>query len=191
MNAVILNGSAKGDAAVSAVYDFLLEELPGFGWEVESFVLHDITITPCAGDFGCWVRTPGICLVDDAARTITMKAVQSDLLVLLTRITFGGYSSELKKALDRMISMISPFFTKVNGEVHHEPRYEAYPTLVALGVLPEPDEESEQIFRTLVERNAVNLYNPAHRTEVLFASEGPEKLRERVRAIFSEVEVCA
>lgn len=51
---------------------------------------------------------------------------------------------------------------KIEGEVHHKPRYERYPRLMGVGVLPQPDEESERIFTTLVSRNAINLHALAH-----------------------------
>jgi len=43
----------------------------------------------------------------------------SELVVLLTPITFEGYCSELKKAVDRVIPLILPYFLFVRHEVHH------------------------------------------------------------------------
>lgn len=39
-----------------------------------------------------------------------------------------------KKGLDRLIGLVSPFFTKIAGETHHRPRYDRYPALLAVGV---------------------------------------------------------
>jgi hypothetical protein len=115
--------------------------------------------------------------------------VQSDLTIYLTAVTFGGYSSELKKAVDRIICLLSPFFMRINGEVHHRPRYERYPRLVGVGVLSCPDEESERLFTTLVERNAINLHSPAHGAGVVLTDQGAEQMRERVRTILSKAGV--
>jgi len=72
------------------------------------------------------------------------------------------YSSELKKALDRVpCPVLLPFFAKIYGEIHHGKRYDKYPNLVAFGVLSNPDEESENTFATLVARNAINLHTTA------------------------------
>jgi multimeric flavodoxin WrbA len=53
--------------------------------------------------FGCWVKAPGECVIDDGARSAAKKLVPSDLAVFLSPIVFGGYSYELKKVLDRQI----------------------------------------------------------------------------------------
>ena len=104
--------------------------------------------------------------------------IGSDVLVLLTPVTFGGYSSEIKKAMDRSICMVSPFFRRVDGEVHHKLRYRRYPALAAVGVLHEPDEEQERIFGTLVERNALNFASPATAVCVLPAGAPPSVVRD-------------
>lgn len=189
MKAVVLNGSEKGDNALNTVYEIITDELKGIGWEVESFILHDTKIAHCLGCFGCWVKTPGICVIDDAGREVARKVIQSDLTVFLTPVTFGGYSSELKKALDRLIPLISPFFMKIEGEVHHKPRYERYPRLMGVGVLPHPDEESEGLFKTLIGRNAINFRGPAHAGGVVLSSQSSEEIRENIQTLLIEVGV--
>src|SRR5437763_961779 len=61
----------------------------------------------------------------------------------------NGYSSELKKAVDRIICLISPLFKRIDGEVNHHDRYARYPDLLGVGVLPAPHAAQEQIFHTL------------------------------------------
>ena len=92
---------------------------------------------------------------------------RADVIVYFTPVTFGGVSSELKKALDRMIPNISPFFAKVEGETHHQKRYAQPASLIGLGVLPAPDREAEALFKTLVEDNATNLRSPRTAVAVL------------------------
>lgn len=131
------------------------------GWEVEGIQLHEVDAAGCMGCFGCWIRTPGICVIDDVSREITRKMITSDLLMYLTPIHFGGYSYHLKKAVDRMIPIVSPFFVKVEGEVHHAKRYDMYPKFGAIGILNYPDEIQERIFKRLVAKNAMNMYSPS------------------------------
>jgi multimeric flavodoxin WrbA len=189
MKAVILNGSRQGETTLENVHKIVLDELSNVGGEVQSFMLHDLDIGYCQGDFGCWIKTPGECIQKGIARDIARAFIQSDLVVYLTPITFGGYSSELKKAVDHLICLISPFFTKINGEVHHKPRYAHYPRVMAVGVLPQPDAEAEQIFRTLVSRNAINMHAPAHAAGVVVSSDGMEQARARIASLFAAVEV--
>lgn len=135
------------------------------------------------------MQTPGVCVIDDAGRDVARAFIQSDLVIFLTPVAFGGYSSELKKAVNRLICVLSPFFVKIEGEVHHRPRYERYPRLVGVGVLPQADAESERIFTTLVGRNAINMHAPAHAGGVVLSSQGADEIRERIQALFATVEV--
>jgi hypothetical protein len=189
MKAVILNGSENGDAALDGVHKIIVDELTGVGWEVDPLILHEMEIRHCVGCFGCWVKTPGVCVINDAGRDVARAVIQSDLVIYLTPVTFGGYSSQLKKALDRSICLVTPFFTKVDGEIHHEPRYERYPRIMGVGVLPQADEESERIFTTLVGRNAINAHTPAHVGGVILSSQGAGEIRKEIQTFFKAVEV--
>jgi len=168
MRALVLDGSREGDDAAAAARSALLDALAGRDWQADALELRGMEIAPCMGCFGCWQRTPGICVIDDAGRQVARRAARCDLLIFFTRLTFGGYSSELKKAVDRLIPNISPFFTKVGGEVHHRLRYSSAPRLLAVGLAAAPDEEAEGIFRTLVERNAVNMHSPARAAAIVY-----------------------
>jgi hypothetical protein len=189
VKAVLLDGSLNGEPATSLVRGLVAAELEARGWNVQPFTLREMEIRPCIGCFGCWVQTPGQCLIDDAAREIAPAVIGSDLVIYLTPVTFGGYSSELKKALDRCICLILPFFTKVDGEVHHKPRYDRYPRLLGLGLLPEADAESERIFKTLVGRNAINMHAPAHAAGVILDNQPADAVRAEIQTLLEAVEV--
>lgn len=189
MKAILLNGSRDDDDTLNRSREIVTGELRDRGWEVQEFLLGEIDIFHCLGCFGCWVKTPGLCVIKDSARDIARMYIRSDLAVLLTPVTFGGYSSELKKALDRIICVISPFFKKVRGEVHHRPRYDRYPRLMAIGVLPETDAWEEDIFSTLVERNAINLYAPSHVVGILFKDQSNEAIQSSIRKLLRKIGV--
>lgn len=189
MKAIILDGSPNGDTALDAVRQTIVDELD-VAWEVESLPLRDLEIRHCVGCFGCWMQTPGVCIINDAGRDVVRKFVQSDLAVFVTPVTFGGYSSQLKKAVDRLACPVqSPFFKRIKGEVHHKPRYEWYPRLMVVGVLPQADEESERIFSMLVGRNAINLHAPAHAKSVVLQSQSPDEIRRKIQTLLTTLEV--
>ncbi len=190
MNVTLLNGTLAGDATAEAVYDLLLTELAARGHTVTTFVLRDIEITPCTGCFGCWMRTPGRCVLPKGGHDIAKAVVRSELTILLTPIIFGGYSSELKKALDHLIMNILPFFTKVAGETHHVPRYEEPPNLLALGALPAMDGESERIFRALVERNAINFYAETHAVGIFTPAQLENGARAELTRLLDHMEAA-
>lgn len=181
MRTLILDGSQAGDETAAAVRNALAADQP----DARTLTLRELTIGNCAGDFFCWVRSPGRCNVDDDNRVVAAEVMTSDVTVLLTPVTFGGYCGLLKRAMDHLIQNISPFFTAIEGETHHRPRYRRYPDLVVIGWLPEPDERAEQVFRHLVACNGINFYAEQPRCDVLVGELTPQRLRERVRAVLA------
>lgn len=154
MQTIILDGSHSGDPLAVRLNAALRAHVP----KAETVVVREKRIGNCAGDFFCWVRSPGICNVNDDNRLIAARIVQSDLLVYLTPVTFGGYSSALKRMVDHQIQNILPFFTSVSGEIHHQKRYERYPNVLAIGWMDAPDPRAEAVFRHLVHRNSINMH---------------------------------
>ncbi len=186
----ILNGMRENSSPTETVHMTLVNTLARLNWNVTSFTLKDEEIRPCLGCFGCWLQTPGQCILPET-HEITANVVQSDLVVFLTPITFGGYSSELKKAVDHLIPNILPFFTQVNGETHHKPRYQHYAKLLIIGVTPEQDTTGERIFTTLAERNAINMWAPAWHADVLTHAQIAHGLETTVATWFDALEVHA
>jgi hypothetical protein len=188
MKATLLNGALPGDGFIDAVAAALQNMLPRQGWAVTPWTLRDEKSAYCLGCFECWTKTPGLCRIDDVGRDIAQSVIQSDLAIYLTPITFGGYSSELKKAVDRIICLISPFFRRIDGEVHHRARYDRYPELLGVGVLPAPHPAQEQLFHTLVGRNAINMHAPAHGSAVVYRSQDPAAAVATLRNLLSNSE---
>jgi multimeric flavodoxin WrbA len=158
MKAILLDGSVENDRTGERVRAALMVEFQARGWEVEHFALCQQKIGSCAGDFYCWIRTPGMCNVNDDNRIIAEALVACNLLVYLTPVTFGGYASVLKRMVDHQIQNVSPFFAMIEGETHHLKRYKKNPDLLAVGWMNAPDKQSESIFRHLVQRNAINFH---------------------------------
>jgi hypothetical protein len=167
MKALMLDASAHPGDRTALAADGLEAELRARGVTVERLLARDLNVKPCTGCFGCWVRTPGECVIPDDARTVAEKVVAADIFNVVSPVTFGSYGSLAKGVLDRLICLILPDFTLVDGEVHHKRRYAQYPIWIGLGTLAEPDEAVEALFARLVERNSVNLHNPAHAAGVV------------------------
>ena len=95
------------------------------------------------------------------AGRVAKAVIQSDTTVFFTPVTFGGYSPDLKKMMDRFIQLISPYFQMEHGEVHHPPRYARRPRLLMVGVQRQPNPHEAHIFKTLAGRNAINFHPPS------------------------------
>jgi len=159
MQATFLDGypATGSDPFCERVRDLVSEELRNRGLATTPFTLAEMNIKPCRGCFSCWVKTPGVCIIRDDEEAVLCSLATCELTVWLTPITFGGYSPDLKKAMDRAIPILLPFFKKMHGEIHHPQRYALKRRLLAIGTLPNRDDESERVFRHLVGRNAINL----------------------------------
>lgn len=184
MKAVILDGSREDDSTLRIARDIIENMLRKNQCETDSFILRDTRIGYCSGYFCCWLKTPGMCVMNDAGRDIARSEAKSDFWIFLTPITFGGYSSELKKAIDRSIHFILPYFMKVNGEVHHRPRYDSRPRLMVFGSTERPDPDGEEIFKELVYRNSINFHCSHNSCKVLARDAGRDKIGDAVKEAF-------
>ncbi|NJL48742.1 MAG: hypothetical protein HC929_16245 [Leptolyngbyaceae cyanobacterium SM2_5_2] len=179
---VLLNGLRKDDQDLTFCLDYLLEEIQVSNAAVQVYTLGELQTGTCIGCFGCWVKTPGVCIEPDIGRDIAEAVVRSDVTILLTPIVFGGYSSEIKKIQDRWLPLVLPYFGVFHDEIHHLPRYSHYPRLVAFGLQRQPNQEEANLFKILVGRNALNFHSPTHAAEVLLATTSPDLLRSQIRA---------
>lgn len=188
MKALLLNGFSNNDFDAEKISSLIVEELKRNGFEVEQIILRDFDVAACQGCFDCWVKNPGECRTDDYGREVAKKMVQSSLIIHFTPITFGGYSSELKKVVDRFLPNVLPFFTKRNGETHHNYRYEKRGSIIAIGVLEHPDEEKEAIFRELIYRNSLNMGAPVHEAIIYTKNQNKTDFMSEFAKILKKVE---
>ncbi len=151
----------------------LERRLRAAGVSTRLFQASDLPVAHCKGCFDCWTKTPGRCTTQDAGGEITAAAVASDVVLFLTELTFAGYDADCKRSLDRMLGIISPFFQRVDGAIHHQPRYENSPALGVVATLSEGVDASPRekaILDEVVRRNAVNFHAP--RAHVWFRTDG-------------------
>lgn len=97
------------------------------------FVISDINvkenINHCVGCFGCFVKTPGRCVIADDYQDQGQKFGHCDELVIVSECVFGGYSPLVKAQFDRTLPGLHADFEVIHGEMHHAPRYENRPVL--------------------------------------------------------------
>jgi len=188
MKALILDGTKSNNDESTKILDLMLEELKKLKWEVSTIVLEEKNIAYCTGCFGCWIQTPGECVIKDYEEDTVRKMVHSDLIIYLTPIMFGGYSSILKKALDRQIGRVLPYFMKIDGEVHHPKRYEKQQSLLSIGLLDKRDAEKEEVFKMVVARNAINMWAPFQRALISLNGEDESIFSNNFNNALLEVE---
>lgn len=185
MKAVILNGETKISNNLARFSKNIADSLIKQGFELKEIKLHEKKIDDCLGCFKCWTKTPGLCIIKDDADQILADIINSELLIFLSPVVFGSYSYQLKKALDRMIPLISPFFKKIDGEIHHKKRYKNYPSILGVGIIGEDNKVEEETFKKLVRNNALNFHSPAVECLILKGKSDfeDEKIDDKIKNI--------
>lgn len=190
MKTLVLDGFQEAGPMQSRVMEAAASDLEERGWEWKTHAPRDMELAPCTGCFGCWTRRPGECVQEDQAHELCRSIMESELILNITPISFGGYSSSAKAALDRTIGLISPFFTMVGGEVHHKLRYERMPSMATLGINHSVGDGGEckacaDIFENLFYRNTINFHPPAAAVEV---AGDEERACERVAELLDQMD---
>lgn len=121
----------------------------------------DPAVHHCVGCFGCWIKTPGCCVIKDRAQILPALLAESDQLIIVSRLVYGGFSPKIKAAMDRSIGYIMPFFRFVNNEMHHTMRYDN-PFQLTVHFYGDSTKEQQSIARQLIPANAVNLGAGSH-----------------------------
>lgn len=163
--------------------NLIIHDLSKEQWEALVFPLKEETkiidnsgkIKKCMGCFGCWLKTPGRCVIPDEYQRMGELAAKAEELTIISKCSFGSYSSFVKNVLDRSISYVLPFFEIREGEMHHRKRYDNQFLMRVIFYGSDITEEEKETAKELVKANAVNLHGKVK--EVLFV-ESAEKIGE-------------
>lgn len=120
MKVIAFNGSPKMDKGNTAlILDPFLDGLREAGAEVELFYTKKLDISPCQGEFNCWLKTPGKCHQEDDMQMLHPKLRAADVWVFATPVYVWGVSGPLKNLMDRVIPLVEPFFYLHDGHCSH------------------------------------------------------------------------
>lgn len=138
-----------------------LENLPFKAKEIHT-VFPTLPITQhCIGCFGCWIKTPGKCIIQDEAQVITELIAQAEEVIIISKCVYGGYSPSIKSILDRSIGYVLPYFRSIEDEMHHELRYDTSFKLSIHFYGPTTATEKEIAYQ-LLKANAINFGCPTY-----------------------------
>lgn len=112
-------------------------------------------IHSCIGCFGCWVKTPGQCVIHDGYENTGAKMGNADALIFVSRNCWGGFSPFVKAVQDRAISYIHPDFEIRDGQMHHKRRYDNSLRVTAI-LYGDVDDGERETARSLVAANMRN-----------------------------------
>jgi multimeric flavodoxin WrbA len=110
----------------------------------------------CIGCFGCWVKTPGQCVIKDEYTNMGQLLGGCNDLTLVSKCTYGGFSPYVKNVLDRSVPYISPYFVYRNKEMHHKSRYDNTIGISAYFYGADITEKEKETAIRIVSANALN-----------------------------------
>ena len=182
MQITILNGNPGVDNRVFNDYlSGLGDAMHRAGHFVKVINLAEMKIKQCVGCWSCWIKTPGNCILNDDMQTNNTDLINCDLLIMSSPIKMGFITALLKRATDRMIPLLTPYFDIIEGKFHHKKRYSKYP---ALGLILEKnydtDEEDLDIIHSIYKRVAINFHSDLKFLHLITDSE-----KEMINAINS------
>lgn len=158
-----------------------LEEAPFRREENKYVCLSRLKIANCMGCFGCWVKTPGKCVIRDDAVSVYPLIAGSEEIVYVTEVRYGCYGTVMKTMLERSIPVQKAFIRLHQGETHHCQRRvaEKNAAVIAYG---NSSEEERRIFEQLVSRNAKNMLFRSWRLRFVSREEAERAALEEVKA---------
>jgi multimeric flavodoxin WrbA len=149
------------------------------GQEFSVLVAEEQSQKPCLGCFGCWLKTPGNCVIHgDGNAELLSALVGADLVFLVGETPYGCFSQPIKALLDRCLPLLLPFFRRFRGEMHHRLRYRALPRVVA-AAMGEASEAELASYGELVDAFCDNFGSPRQKRLFRFEEGGgarPEAL---------------
>ena len=113
-------------------------------------------IRNCIGCFGCWVKTPGKCVIHDGYGGTGIDMSKCMELILVSKCCYGSVSPFVKTVQDRAISYVHPDFLVRKGEMHHKRRYDNVIQLSAYFYGDSITETEKETARHLIHANADN-----------------------------------
>ena len=156
MNITILNGNPQLTSFDNYLAN-LARQLQAAGHIVTQLNLRDMTLRYCIGCWGCWVKTPGQCISQDASIEMDKAVIHSDFTLWAAPLKMGFPSALLKMALDKHLPLIHPYMEVAQNEAHHQKRYKRYPRV---GMLVEKETDTDEadlrILTDIFARTALN-----------------------------------
>ena len=85
---------------------------------------YEMDIQPCAGCNFCWLRTPGICALQDGYEEILRGYLASDVTIFLAGTAMHFVDHRMKNIVDRLLPLATMYIRVSQGQCRHVPRYD-------------------------------------------------------------------
>lgn len=125
MRVLILQGSSRQNKGITEmVVDRFISGMKKAdpSVEIHTEYLAGKKIENCKGCFNCWLKTPGLCCIKDDMEEMIEEYRNSDVIIIATPVYIDSMSSHVKKALERLLPVMEPYFEYDYRGVRHKLR---------------------------------------------------------------------
>ncbi len=82
--------------------------------EVTLLYTSKLKIKPCTGEFHCWFKKPGQCILKDDMQSVYEILTDSDILILATPV-YIPLPGNLQNLINRLLALMEPILENRNG----------------------------------------------------------------------------
>jgi len=127
MKLLLLNGSPRKE--LSNTKKIMNAFLDGFcgkdKHDIKTVIISNQNIQPCNGCFGCWGKTPGVCVQKDDMTELLNSYREANLVIWSFPLYYFGMPSGIKAFLDRLMPNNLPSMVEIQrGGIRHPQRYD-------------------------------------------------------------------
>jgi hypothetical protein len=115
MKAIAIQGSPEMEKGTTAqVLNPFLDGMRSEECEVELHYSRKLKVKPCFGDFACWSKTPGECVLKDDMQALYPKFRQADIWVFGVPY-YCIMPGEVQNILNRLVALTEPVIRSEGG----------------------------------------------------------------------------
>jgi multimeric flavodoxin WrbA len=115
MNIAVINGSPRMDKGyTSQILEPLIKGMRNAKAKVTLLYSSKLKIKPCIGEFYCWFKKPGECILKDDMQLVYELLTNSDILILATPV-YIPLPGEMQNLINRLLPLMEPILENNNG----------------------------------------------------------------------------
>jgi multimeric flavodoxin WrbA len=115
MDVAVINGSPRMSKGYTAhILEPFIEGMQNAKAETTLLYSSKLKIKPCIGEFHCWFKKPGECILKDDMQSVYKILIDSDILILATPV-YIPLPGDMQKLINRLLPLMEPVLENNNG----------------------------------------------------------------------------